>query len=251
MTTTFRQNGFPRTPEDLENRCKNFSETTLDPYQGPRIIIDRFNSPLKAGTSITNRIPNAQIEKIYCREWFYQQNQPPDKSTPFRNDATPNQITVKNKGSNKKLTLFGIEIPNQGGNSTKGRRIDLLGTYDEKLCFIEAKQGNNSDTIAHAVAEAYDYYSHFLHPSNVEKINNNFLTHSIDFLKKIKWSQNSDCYIAILADKTWWNTGQRRNDLKESVKKCKFRNSQLIGLMIETWEIPWNEPNRHIEIDIM
>lgn len=67
--------------------------------------------------------------------------------------------------------LLGFQWPNQGGDSEKGRRADLVGLSRQGgLAVFECKLATNPEPPLKAVIQGLDYLSHLLRRRNVQKI---------------------------------------------------------------------------------
>lgn len=71
----------------------------------------------------------------------------------------------------ERLWLLGYEWPNQGGNSQKGRRADLVGLRQSGgVVVFECKKASNSDPPLTAAIEGLDYLACLMREANFDKI---------------------------------------------------------------------------------
>ena len=69
------------------------------------------------------------------------------------------------------IWLLGYEWPNQGGNSEKGRRADLVGLREDGAVVVfECKRADNPDPPITALVEGLDYLSCMMRSRNFEKL---------------------------------------------------------------------------------
>lgn len=73
----------------------------------------------------------------------------------------------------EKVWIVSAQVPNQGGNSEKGRRADLVGLREDgSLVVFECKiSSNRSDSPLKALLECLDYTAHLMLRDNIEKFN--------------------------------------------------------------------------------
>lgn len=255
---------FPENLDELINCAKEFKVKDLRPYHGQYCFINRLDKGMS--------FPSEEGEDSYTRSFLFQQ--------PYK--GTGRNLYEMNTGKklesynieDKKLFLISAELPNQYADGAMN--LDLLGIYNDKLAFIECKQGKNSENVFESIAKCLDYTINYYNPKyfdsdNRSKLNEKGFQETFKYFSNIPdyknlWpynQKNTDhpdqtVYIIIMADNEWWNINHTVNNgnIKTNVQLFKeiipqwesclpknyFKNNPiLLGLNVQNWQHNWND----------